>query len=237
MSLLQIRDRTTNSQGEFDAFALSCNSYIFTTAAPSNIEEFSLEITLGDGWNDNYSVHDRNMRRIDESIIIRGHGSIVVEVQEEIRIPHNRYGIVLPTGSLFLSRGILITPAKVEPAFAGKLKLRMFNTTSQKITMKKGEKLGSIIFFATESTKVHNTTYRTSEISALPRSRGAELQKWLVSNKTLWIGWIVTIVTSSLIAFLFTYSLYYKPMLEMQKTASALPKQHSQEQTTQVNQK
>jgi len=237
MSILQIKGRTTNSQSDFDAFSLSCNSQVFTSAVASNIEEFSLELTLGDGWNDNYSDHNRHMRRIDESIIIRGHGSIVVEVQDEIRVPHNRYRVVLPTGSLFLSKGILITPAKVEPAFAGKLKLRRFNTTHQKILMKKGEKLGSVIFFATESTKVHDTIYRTREISALPSSRRADLIKWLTNNKTLWIGWTISIATSSLIAFLLTYSLYYKPMLENQMTTNSQSKQYLQENTIPVDQK
>lgn len=232
MSVLQIKGRTTNSQPDFDTFALSSNSCIFTTATEPNIEEFSIELTLGEGWNDNYSAHDRNLRRIEDGIMVRGHGSIVVEIQEEIRVPHNRYGIVLPTGSLFLSRGILITPAKVEPAFCGKLKLRIFNTTHQKIFLKKGEKLGSVIFFSTESTKVHNVIYRASEISTSPKSRFRELRKWLGTNKTLWIGWVVSMVSSSLVAFLLTYMLYYRPMLEVQP-----PKQSPQNQNSPVNQK
>lgn len=229
MSVLQIKGRTTNSQTDFDAFSLSSNSCIFTTAADANVEEFSIELSLGEGWNDNYSGRDKNLRRIDESITVNRHGSIVVEVQEEIRVPHNRYGIVLPTGSLFLSRGILIASAKVEPAFFGKLKLRMFNTTQQKIVLKKGEKLGSVIFFPTESTKIHNVTFRKSEISAPPIPRWTETKKWLAANKTLWIGWVISIITSSLIAFLLTYTFYYRPMLDMQKPPAQAMKQGSQD--------
>ncbi|MDF5995101.1 hypothetical protein P4200_12665 [Pseudomonas aeruginosa] len=69
-----------------------------------------------------------------------------MEAAEEIKVPHNRYGIVLPTGSLFLSRGVLVASAKVEPAFDGKLKLRIFNTTNKNVCLTKGEKLGSVIF-------------------------------------------------------------------------------------------
>lgn len=235
MSVSQIKGRTTRSQPDFDTFALSTNSCIFTTAVESNIEEFSIELTLGDGWNDNYSTHDRNLRRIDEGVMLRGHGSIVVEVQEEIRVPHNKYGIVLPTGSLFLSRGILIAPAKVEPAFFGKLKLRMFNTTHQKIFLRKGEKLGSVIFFATESTKVHNVTYRASEISVPPISRFGELKKWVGANKVVWIGWGVSIVSSSLISFFLTYVLYYKPILDANQAVSQQSKLSTQSGSNQVN--
>lgn len=237
MSVLQIKGRTTESESDFDTFALSSNRWIFTTAAEHNIEEFSIELTLGEGWNDNYSVHDRNLQRIEDSITVRGHDSIVVEVQDEIRVPHNKYGIVLPTGSLFLSRGILIAPAKVEPAFVGKLKLRMFNTTHQKISLQKGEKLGSVIFFSTESTKTHNIIYRASEISASPMSRFGELKKWLGANKTLWIGWSVSIISSSLVAFLLTYPLYYRPMLETQQTVPQQSKQNHQNQINPANQK
>ncbi len=242
MSVLQIKGRTTNSQPDFEAFALSSNSCIFTTASDPNIEEYSIELSLGEGWNDNYSENDKNLRRIDGGITIRGHGSIVVEVHEEIRVPHNRYGVVLPTGSLFLSRGILITPAKVEPAFFGKLKLRIFNTTHQKILLKKGEKLGSVIFFSTESTKAHNVIYRSSDISATPISRIAETKKWLAINKTAWIGWIISMITGSLIVFFLTYAFYYKPMLEMQKTPTpthnqSVPNQSAPNPPNQVHQK
>jgi deoxycytidine triphosphate deaminase len=237
MSVLQIKGRTTNSITDFDTYALSSNSYIFTTAAEPNIEEFSIELTLGEGWNDNFSPNNKNLKQIVDGITIRGHSSIVVEVHEEIRIPHNRYGIVLPTGSLFLSRGVLIASAKVEPAFIGKLKLRIFNTTNQKILLRKGEKLGSIIFFSTESTNVHEFTYRMSEISASPMSRLAESKKWLVTNKMVLIGWLISAASSSLVVFCLTYSLYYKPMLKMQNAPLQQTMKNPQGQDSKVNTK
>lgn len=213
MSVLQIRGRTTTSAQDFSEFSLSSNSQIYTTAAPENIEEFSIEVTLGDGWNDNYSETNKNLRKISDSITVRANDSIVVEVTEDIRIPHNRYGIVLPTGSLFLSQGILIASAKVEPAFSGKLKLRLFNTTDRKICLKKGTKLGSIIFFPTESTTTHDIIHRSSEISEIPLLKRTLVLKWFGSNKTTWIGWIVTaLVPWSVTLFLFIN--YYKPTLE-----------------------
>lgn len=207
MSVLQIKSRTTLCQQEFQKYSLSSNSIIYTDAANENIEEYSIELSLGQGWNDNYSPSDKNLRKIDSGITLRGHESIVVEVEEQIWVPHNRYGVVLPTGSLFLSRGILIASAKVEPAFKGKLKLRMFNTTNQKITINKGSKLGSVIFFATESTKTHNFTYRASEISSPPTRTIKKLKKWLYNNKSIWIGWALNILTSSLTVVIATHFL------------------------------
>jgi deoxycytidine triphosphate deaminase len=217
MSVLQIKDRITRSQAEFDSFSLSHNSLLLTTASDDFIEEFSLELTLGEGWNENYTNISRDLRKINESITVQGHGSIVVEVKEHIHVPHNRYGIVLPTGSLFLSRGILVASAKVEPAFRGKLKLRMFNTTGRKIILKKGEKIGSIIFFSTESTKLHPPIERMSEISDTATNWWDATKKWVAENKVQTISWTVQVLTSSLLTFILSYIFYFKPMLEMQK--------------------
>jgi len=218
MSVLQIKNRTTDSQEEFDRHSLSSNSYIYTSAEEKNVEEFSIELTLGEGWNDNYSFKNKGLIKIEESITIQRHGSVVVEVKEDIRVPHNRYGIILPTGNTFLSWGIIIVSAKVEPAFFGRLKLRVFNTTNQKVVLHKGTKLGSIIFFPTESTKVHAAKYRDSEISAHLPSKFVELKKWLLSNKLIWIGWMVSFLTSSLAVFALTYVLFDKPAPERKGT-------------------
>jgi hypothetical protein len=164
--------------------------------------------------------------------VIQRHGSIVVEVAEQLQVPHNRYGLVMPTGSLFLTRGIVFAPAKVEPAFADKLKLRLFNTTQKPVTLKKGEKLASVVFLPTESTERQTRVIRGSDISRNPPSRLEDLGRWFGQHKTVWIGWIVTFVSSSLLTFALTYWVYYRPtlaLLEQQRQApSQLPSESTQ---------
>lgn len=213
MSVVQVKGRTTNVQSEFEEFSLSINSLIYTSASEDNIEDFSIDLTVGSGWNDRYSLMDRGLREIEGSIVVGRHGSIVVEVAEEIRIPHNKYGLLIPTGSLFLSKGLMVAPAKVEPSFTGKLKLRIFNTTSDKVVLKKGDKLGSVFFFRTELTKTCPQIYRLSDISAAKETRFDKLKKWFSVNKIIWIGWIISFSTSSIAAVALTYFLYYKPIL------------------------
>ena len=225
MSVVQVKGRTTKIETEFDSLSLSVNSLILTDAEDSNVEEFSLELSVGDGWSDSYSISNRSLWKIDEGITVRGRDSIVVEAREFIRVPHNRYGVVLPTGSLFLSRGILVASAKVEPAFMGKLKLRIFNTTNKSVYLKSGEKLGSVVFFSTESTQRHNVISRAGEISTVPVSRMTKLKKWLSLNRNLWIGWIVSILSSSVVSFVLSYFFYYKPMLEKTSDHSAISTQ------------
>lgn len=214
MTVQQIRGRTTASQDKFESCSFSSNSFVYTNASAENIEPFSLELTLGDGWNDSYSPSNKSMIMIKDEIQIQKHGSIVVEVAEEIRVPHNRYGIVMPTGSLFLTRGVVFAPAKVEPAFADKLKIRLFNTTQKPVTIKKGEKLASVIFLPTETTERQTRAIRGSEISRNPPSKIDDIMRWLSQHKAIWIGWIFSFISSSLMAVLITYFVYYKPMLE-----------------------
>jgi deoxycytidine triphosphate deaminase len=220
MSVLQIKGRTTKSHTDFDAASYSSNSLILTNARDDRIEEFSLELSVGEGWSDNYSGNDKNLWRIVDGMTIKGHDSVVVEAAEEIKVPHNRYGIVLPTGSLFLSRGVLVASAKVEPAFDGKLKLRIFNTTNKNVQLTKGEKLGSVIFFSTESTHTQNPIKRGSEISTLPITRRARLKKWFSLNPTIWIGWTLNLIGSSLVSSLILYWNTNRSLLKHNKALS-----------------
>jgi deoxycytidine triphosphate deaminase len=188
----------------------SSNSIIFADAPPERIEEFSVEVSVGEGWNDRYSDKDRRLWKIEKDIYLRGHGSIVVEVAEELRIPYNRYGILLPTGSLFLARGVMIASAKIEPAFHGKIKVRMYNTTREKIKIPKGTKIGSIVFFSTESTSPLPNIYKTSELSSSSIPRRTLIKNWIFSNRITVIGWIVTFLSSSMLATIILYFVYYK---------------------------
>jgi len=194
----------------------SSNSFIYVDGERPILEEFSIEITIGDGWNDRYSQEDKRLWKIEQHVTLRAHGSIVVEASEEIRVPYNRYGILLPTGSLFLGLGVLIVSAKIEPAFHGKIKIRMYNTTDRSITINKGTKVGSIIFMATDSTSQLPNVYRTSELSTSTIPHTTRIRKWVSSNKISVIGWIVSILSSSMLAALITYFIYYKPLIELQ---------------------
>lgn len=216
MSVQQIKGRIARTQGEFDNFNLSSNSLIYTTAEESRVENYSIEFSLGEGWNESYSLANKKLIKIEEKIKIPRHGSIVVEVKEEIRVPHNRYGIILATGSMFLSNGIILPSAKIEPSFHGKLKLRLFNTTNQSITVKKGEKLASAIFFPTEYTSVHDNTYRAGDISAPPPSIWTNIKKWFSKTKDNWISSLTTSLIVALISFSLVYFFYYRPSLNNQ---------------------
>lgn len=219
MSVVKIKGCTTASPETYQKYISSDKSLIFLNAAEDRTEDFSIELSLGEGWNDNYSDADVGLRRINEEVVLGRRGSIVVEVAEEISVPYNKYGLVLPTGSLFLTHGVLSPTAKVEPAFNGTLKIRLFNTTNNKVVLKKGCKLGSVIFFDTDSTIPQVKKTRRSDISVVPSSKWSSLNSWFAANKVVWIGWVITTLSAWLLSFV-TYIVYYGPSLSKNTSGS-----------------
>lgn len=215
MSVINIRGRVTDSETSFNTSAYSDQSLVLTNSEKNRIEAFSLELSVGDAWALTYSSTKKQLNSIpDAGIEIPSRGSVVVKVKERIRMPHNLYGVILPTGSLFLSSGILIAPAKIEPSFSGHLKLRLFNTTQVPHHLGKGDKLASAIFFQTEVTVHNEEITRDSDVAANHESRISKVWSWTKLNRVAVIGWCVTLIGSSLVSSIGLYFLYYKPMIE-----------------------
>jgi deoxycytidine triphosphate deaminase len=214
MTVINIRDRITSEESKFVDYSFSDQSFIHTDSLKEKPDQFSFELSVGDGWALKYSETETQLIAIpDNGINIPGRGSVVVQVREKIKIPHNLYGIILPTGSLFLSSGILIAPAKIEPSFQGYLKLRLFNTTSESHRLKKGDKLASAVFFHTEVTRFNSTIHKTSEIAKTKDGVTKKLGRWFAANRNVAIGWVISLLCSSAVSSLALYFAYYKPTL------------------------
>jgi dUTPase len=200
MSVISVKDRVTEDAQRFQENVASHLSLLFLKGgAPT--DSFSVELTVGNAWSERYGQGSNEMQKIsDAGLKIARHGSIVIEVEEKIKVPFNMYGIIVPTGSLFLDRGILIAPAKVEPSFSGNLKLRLFNTTAFKHTIKKGDKLASIIFFSTETTKFQPEVSKKGILVDKPIPFFNKANSWTRSNINQIITWVIAITCSSVIS-------------------------------------
>lgn len=206
MSLANVKGRVTESEDHFEKSAFSEQSLILTDANASGIEQFSLELHVGLGWALTYSPEKNQLTAVSEKgIKIPGRGSVVVAVKEKIKIPHNLYGIILPTGSLFLARGILIAPAKIEPGFNGYLKLRLFNTTPRSHLLKIDDKLGSAIFFSTEITVRSSEITNAGQVAGIRERWYQKMLRWISLNRVSVIGWSITLGIA--IAMFFAYYL------------------------------
>lgn len=198
MSVLNIKRRFTKNKEIFTANTLSRDSYLYLDGNESNVSEFSLDLSLGDGWNENYSDSDNRIIEVDGKVVLKPNSSIVVEVSQNITVPNNMYGLIVSTGSLFLTRGVLVTSAKVEPAFSGNLKLRLVNTTKVKVEIFKDEKLASVIFFPTEITTVQTgferrklakrTVPKREKIMLFIKAHGSDVFKYYIFPFILFFG-------------------------------------------------
>ncbi len=204
MPLIHIEDRKTNSESEFNDQKSSQVSLLLVNKE-AKLESFSLELTVGEAWAKVFSETQKSLMQIDSNgILIGRHDSIVIEVAEEIHVPNNMYGLLVPTASLFLGLGILIAPAKIEPGYSGKLTLRLFNTTNEKYILKQGHKLGSAIFFPTDATLEHATKKMERGANTPTYGKLKLCWQWVKNNPHSWINPVLNLIGSSTVAALMT---------------------------------
>lgn len=197
MSIINIAGRRTNSSASFENHRFSDSSQILLDSDTVS-ESFSVEFTVGSNWSQRYGPESNQMETIPEcGIFLKSGQSVVVEVNESLRVPHNMYGLVIPTGSLFLDNGIILAAAKIEPSFHDRLKLRLVNVSGERRTLRKGQKVASAIFFSTERT-IHHDDKRKSIVSVtrIP-GRTRQFATWISINHITVIGWIIVFLASA----------------------------------------
>lgn len=151
MGILSLKSKSTTSQEKFEMNKKSDASLLFSDS--ENIEDFSIELTVGDQWAEDLSKEQAVMYGVEnKTVVLKPKTSIILEVKETINVPFNMYGIILQTGSIFIEQGILIGAGKIEPSYNGKLQLLVYNTSKTKRTLKQGQKIASAIFMRTEHT-------------------------------------------------------------------------------------
>lgn len=150
MSLINIENRITENVADFEKYISSDYSLVFTNA--EKVEEWAIELTVGDLYSSETGKEPQKMIYIDNEISISPQASLILEVKEELRIPNNIYGLILPKGTLLLEHGILMASTKIESRYQGKLRILLYNTTKKKKYLKKDDVVGSCIFFKTNVT-------------------------------------------------------------------------------------
>lgn len=187
MSIIFLKNSTTSDIEEFERQKKSFDSQIFIVYDEDKnlketvkVDDFSLDITLGKSWNENYSYNDKGLFLIeDQKITILPHTSVVVAIREYIKMPYNKFGIVLSTGSLFLQQGIQIPSAKVEPGYSGLLKLRLVNSSNDKVTLYQNQKIASIVFFQTNHTPPFIEAINSESTNIPHKGRFKKIMTWI----------------------------------------------------------
>ncbi|HGM6348526.1 TPA: hypothetical protein ACKP8H_002774 [Serratia marcescens] len=219
MSIIHLKSRTTTNSNDFERNKKSFNSKLFLCyederSNPNrnnvHIDEFSLDLTLGNSWNENYSYNDKGLFIIENGkISIPARTSVVVTVRETMKVPNNIFGIVMSTGSIFLQDGIQSPSAKIEPGYSGTLKLRLVNYSAKKVELTKGQKIGSAIFFQTDHTPDFIEA-SNSESTNIPK-KGRVKRAWNIF-KQQWLSYGPNFISMliSVVAIIFTMLNYFK---------------------------
>ena len=236
MSIIFLRNSTTSDIEEFERQKKSFDSQIFivydedkTSKEMVKVDDFSLDITLGKSWIENYSYNDKGLFLIeDQKITILPNTSVVVAIREYIKMPYNKFGIVLSTGSLFLQQGIQIPSAKVEPGYSGLLKLRLVNSSNDKVTLYQNQKIASIVFFQTNHTPPFIEAINSESTNIPHKGRLKKIMTWIKQQ-----GWaqglqlclvIVGIITIILSVLNFGYGVYKDINTNTTPTSQPAPK-------------
>jgi len=199
MTVVSIKNRQTRDLDDFEYHKKSDISLLYSDA--KLVQEFSVELTLGEKWAKDISRDDPAMYVLDgDEFIIKPKTSVVIEVQETINVPLNLYGIIVPKGSSFLEQGIIISAGKIEPGFSGKLQFLLFNTTNKPREIKRGTSIASGVFFRTDRTV--NSSNVVSEQVARSTKLGnvTKIIYFFSSDPKYTVNLIVTALTSSLVA-------------------------------------
>lgn len=225
MGMIYLKKSITCDKELFEAQRKSFNSKILISHIDSEkvceVDDFSLDITLGKSWNENYSYNDRSLFMIEGSgITINPRSSVVVSIRENISIPNNIFGIVISTGSIFLQHGVQSPTAKIEPGYSGVLILRLVNYSDSVVHIKKGEKIASVIFLRTEHTPTY--TFATNSESTNIRKKGNIEKLKLTIKSTFSKNWfnILTLLFAFL-ALILSYMNYNYPNTQTPQTNSS----------------
>jgi deoxycytidine triphosphate deaminase len=216
MSILYLPGRTTDIEKEYRDQQVADASKILVDET-AQIESFSIELTVGTNWSESYGKTNAMVEIDSIGIDLASGRSVVIEVAERIGVPFNMYGLVIPTGSLFLDQGIIIAAAKIEPAFQGKLKLRLVNSSRERRKVVIGQKVASAIFFATDHTMFHaDVTKRpVTVVPSVPTRR--RFARWISVNRISVITWgitiLVTIIGSSVTALMINRYVFGAPVV------------------------
>ena len=205
MSVISIRSRRTTDLSSFERFRKSDASLLFADAA--NYTEFTVELTLGELFDDELSETRAIMYGIEDAgLHLRPGMSVVVEVAEQLRVPNNMFGLVMPKGYILLEQGILMASTKIEPLYAGRLRLLLHNSSRVHRVLTKGTIIASAIFFRTERTLESDTI--TSREAVIKKHRGLtrRLEAFIAGNLVL-ITLITAVIVSSVFAAIITFAL------------------------------
>ena len=158
-------------------------------------EQVSVDLTVGDLYQKSGDIDWINIK---DDITIHPGSCILLQTKEELNMPNNVFGLLSTKGRLG-AKGVVVANTKLDPLFAGKLNIPVFNVGNKKVTLKKGSKYCSISFWPTEH-PVKGLGTR-SAINIEPRN-GTKIGDFFSNNTPHFITGIFAVLAAVLAAII-----------------------------------
>lgn len=181
MSIVHLEKRATNNKDDYYKYLRSNDSMIYVSSTVETDESGPdcLSLTVGSCWYDDARYLEIHKTK---GLKIKPHTSVVIETAEEIALPLNMYGLLFGAGSN-IYRGTFISSGKIDPGFAGKLRVGFHNGSSRTVVLKRGDKLAYGIFVGAECDLEHSSF---PTVSAQPpvviMGLREKIWRWFVQN-------------------------------------------------------
>ena len=153
MPVIDLVRRVTTNVEEYNLNKRSNESLILVRDKRSmQIQsDTTLNLTIGEIWYNSSRHADTKIG--DKGIRLKSQKYIVFTTEQYLAIPYNVYGIVVGKGDNIFNGGVIST-GKIVPGYKGELRIGYYNAGSETIILRRGDLLGSCIFFDTETTLI-----------------------------------------------------------------------------------
>ena len=144
----------------------------------------SYDLRVGDKFKDHRNATVQALREGEYIELLPGN-AVIIQTEEEVRLPLGLFGQILPRVSL-LERGIANTPSKVDPGYPGHLLITTFNHGKRTEKLQRGQPFCSLHLLTVED-RIRPYNKAGKQIGGLARPR--TLQRWRdwLEVRQIWI--------------------------------------------------
>jgi len=192
MPVSHLKNRVTEEVARFERFERSDASLLF--APLDKVSEFELGLTLGDSFAPVHPAERSSYNPVpDEGISLPPRSAISVEVAEEMKVPLNLFGVIFPKGNLAHIHAVSTPTTKIDPGFAGHLRLLLVNHSSSRVLIKRGQPIASAVFWRTDATAPQPIVDPKTHVQPRRERGWQRIKSFFGRNRANWPIWIALV--------------------------------------------
>lgn len=198
MAIINLKNRITQSNHQFDDNKKSSKSYIYVTGSIQfdKSSDETLILTVGD----NYIENSQKIAIKDKGLVVKPGETKLICTSQKISTPLNVIGIIHGIGANIFNGGF-ISAGKIDQGFSGHLKIGYHNAGKHKVTFKKNDVLACVVFHETEETM--KTPRQEQDYDSMPNYKITVYDTIKQFLSTHWISLVSLLV--AILALIFDF--------------------------------